>query len=70
MMDAGSTTGVAGYALVVWHMDGTTSCAHWAARGPIGRDMIPGLAHDVLLKRISVLGAKEDLEDENRIAPK
>lgn len=59
--------GVAGYALVVWHMDGTVSSSHWAARGMIGRSMIPALAHDILLKRIAVLDAKADLEDEGKI---
>jgi hypothetical protein len=57
----------AGYALVVWHMDGTVSTAHWAARGPVGRSMIPSLAHDALLIRVATLVTEECLEDDDRI---
>jgi hypothetical protein len=60
--------GVAGYALVVWNLDGTLGTSMWAARGPIGRGMIPALAHDALLKRIAAVEAVEDLEDTGRVS--
>lgn len=61
---------IAGYALVVWHMNGTFSTAHWAARGPIGRSMVPAIVHDALQQRISAIVAIDTLEDDNRIPVK
>jgi hypothetical protein len=53
----------AGYALVVWNMDGTIGTSFWAARGSIGRSLTPAVVHDALLKRITVLEALEETED-------
>ena len=59
----------AGYALVVWNMDGSLGTSMWAARGPIGRGMIPMLTHDSLLKRIAAVEARENIEDEGKVGP-
>jgi hypothetical protein len=58
----------AGYALVTWHMDGTVGVSYWAARGMIGRSLLPAVVHDALLKRITETATVEDLEDEGRIS--
>jgi hypothetical protein len=59
----------AGYALVVWNMDGTIGTSMWAARGPIGRGMIPMFTHDSLLKRVAAVEARENIEDEGKVGP-
>jgi hypothetical protein len=57
----------AGYAIVTWHMDGTMGVSYWAARGMIGRTMMPSLVHDALLKRVTETSTTEILEEEGRI---
>ena len=62
--------GVAGYAVVVWFIDGSHNQGSWAARGPIGKYMMPTLVHDFLARRMAEVSVEEDLEADGRLLPK
>jgi hypothetical protein len=56
----------AGYAIVAWDMNGAIGTSMWAARGPIGRGLIPAVTHDALLKRIAAVEAMEEIDSEGK----
>jgi hypothetical protein len=58
----------AGYAMVCWDMNGAIGTSMWAARGSIGRGMIPAVVHDALLKRIAAVEAMEEINGEGKTA--